>query len=148
MAERIVIPLYGPRGLRYAGTESELRLIVDRLGVHVAEPTQLIPTRPEQPLQPTPEEQTQAEPTAPTPISRPIRIKRKEALCFADFNLRRAEPTVITFQASHFSPIEHEGLIIVIEAAQFLPNETFEIVQEQAESLDITVLPIYVRGIK
>jgi hypothetical protein len=148
MAERVIIPLYGPLGLRYAETESELRLIVDRLGVHVAEPTELIPTRPEQPLQPAPEEQTQTEPARPTPISWPIRKRRKEAYCFADFDLRRAEPAAIPFQVSHFSPIEHEDLIIVIEAAQFLPSETFEIAQEQAENLGITILPIYVRGIK
>lgn len=147
MAERIVIPLYGPRGLRYDETESELRRILDRRGMHVAEPTELIPTRPEQPRPPTPEEQTQAEPPRTTPVSWPIWKKRKEAFCFADFNLRRAD-AAIPFEVSQFLPVEHEDLIIVIEAAPFLPSWTFEVVQEKARSLDITTLPIYVRGIR
>lgn len=151
---RITIPLYGPSALGYAQTESELRLIVDRLGVHVAEPTELVPTRPEQPLRHTTEEETQVPPrTVPPPIAVPpypsetgeVFDEVADVFYFRGVDLQHLTPTVL--ESVRFSPIQHKGLIYVIETASFLPSEALDIVQRQAEKRNIPILPIYVRRI-
>jgi hypothetical protein len=145
MTERIIIPLYGPRRLKYA----EHPLVVPRLGVPVAEPTELIPARPERPIQPTPERPSRPEPRRATPPSwpRPRRRTNPEIAYFANPPLRGRSPQVIDFEEEYFSPIEHRGLIVVIETASFVPRETFEIVREHAEESGL-IIPIYVRGIE
>lgn len=150
---RIIIPLYGPRGLRF----DPHPLIVERLGVPVAEPTGPTRTRPERPFQPSPEDPNRHEPRRTTPREwpKPVRRDIPDIAYFADPYLRGRSPEVIEFaekyaspiEHRYFSPIEHHGLIVVIEAAPFLPRETFEIVQEHAEQSGV-VIPIYVRGIE
>jgi hypothetical protein len=140
MVERvIIIPLYGPRGLRYA----EHPLIVPRLGVPVTEPQELIPPRPEEPAH------AELAPAAPLPWAIPPELEEdeedEEVFWFARGDLRNARPTVISLEGASFSPIEHQGGIVVIESALFLPSATFDIVHEQAAKRGVTVLPIYVR---
>lgn len=130
---RIIIPLYGPRELRFAPHP----LIVEHLGVPVAEPAEL-----ELPI-----ELVRGEPVDLDPDLDPDEPEIGVVHYFHDPDVRGVAPTYIQFEAERFSPIEHEGVIFVIEAASFVPRETFDIVQARAESLDITALPIYVRGI-
>jgi hypothetical protein len=128
--QRIVIPLYGPRELGYA----KHPLIVPHLGVHVAEPAELM----------RPLERFQGEPVDPD--LDPPEPEHGVVHYFYEPDVQGVVPTYIRFEAERFSPIEHEGVIFVIEAASFVPRETFDIAQTRAENLDITVLPIYVRG--
>lgn len=141
MAERTTIPLYGPLGLGYA----EHPLIVPHLGVRVAELTDLIQTRPEQPVQPTPEEPDQP---GPLIVRMPPEEEHGVVECLHHIDPGDPEPTVIELAEPSLFPIEHQGHILVIEAASFLPRLMFDIAQERAEKWDITVLPIYVRRIK
>jgi hypothetical protein len=142
---RIVIPLYGPLGLEF----DPYPQIAERLGVRVAELTELPPPRRELPLQPPPEDPNRPEPKRATPPNWPAPRRRKDPYIayFADPFLRGISPDVIEIENESFSPIEHHGLIVVIGAASYLPRETFEIVQERAEESGV-VIPIYVRGLK
>jgi hypothetical protein len=56
------------------------------------------------------------------------------------------QATVFKLERVSFRPIEHQGLIYVIEAADFIPRETFEIAFQHAKRRNITALPIYVRA--
>jgi hypothetical protein len=142
---RIIIPLYGPHGLRF----DPHPLIVERLGVPVAEPMELPSPLRELPFQPPPQEPNRPEPKRATPPDWPPPRRRKnpEIAYFADPYLRGISPELIEFEDEYFSPIEHHGLIVVIGAASFLPRETFSIVEEHAERSGL-IIPIYVRGLK
>jgi hypothetical protein len=131
--QRIIIPLYGPRELRF----DPHPLIVEHLGVRVVEPAEL-----EWPI-----ELVRGEPVDLDPDLDPDEPEIGVVHYFHYPDVRGVAPTYIQFEAERFSPIEHEGVIFVIEAASFVPRETFDIVQTRAESLGITALPIYVRGI-
>jgi len=131
--QRIIISLYGPRDLEYA----KHPLIVPHLGVHVAEPAELERSF----------EWVQGKPVDLDPDLEPTEPEPGVVHYFHDPDVQGAAPTYIQFPAERFSPIKHEGIIFVIEAASFVPRETFDIAQARAENLDITVLPIYVRGI-
>lgn len=140
MAERIRILLYGPRALRYASHE----LVVPHLGVEVTEPPRLVPLPPAAPTRPLP---PVPEPVTRPPGNRPKRRKTTEINYFRGAELRD-EPEVFDIESGvYFQPIEHEGLIVVIEAATFLPRETFERTFKRAERWDVSVIPIYVRRI-
>jgi hypothetical protein len=132
--QHIILPLYGPRELAYA----KHPLIVPHLGVRVTEPAEL-----EWPI-----ERVQGEPVDLDldPDLEPGEPEPGVVHYFYESNVQGVVPTYIHFEAERFSPINHEGVIFVIEAASFVPRETFDIAQARAESLDITVLPIYVRG--
>jgi hypothetical protein len=132
--QRIVLPLYGPRELAYA----EHPLIIPHLGVSVAEPAEL-----EWPIAPVPGEPVDLD---LDPDLEPPPPERGVVYYFYDPHIQGAVPTYLHFDAERFSPITHEGVIFVIEAASFVPRETFSIAQARAEHLDIKVLPIYVRG--
>jgi hypothetical protein len=142
---RIIIPLYGPRELTF----DPHPLIVEHLGVRVAEPMEMPSPRRELPFQPHPGEPNQPEPKRATPPDWPSPHHRKnpDIAYFADPQLRGINPEVIEFEEEYFSPIEHHGLIVVIGAASFLPRETFAIVEEHAKMSGLTI-PIYVRGLK
>jgi hypothetical protein len=156
VAERIIIPLYGPLGLEY----EEHPLIVPHLGVLGVDLTELVP-----PSAGQPSETTEAEQAVPVPFASPIppdleeedeeekeevfsEIGAEEVFWFQHGDLRQAKPRVTALEGARFSSIQHQGLIVVIEASPFLPRATFDFVHEEAARRDITILPIYVRRIR
>ncbi len=130
MAEPVTILLYGPRLLRYA-PDARVR---ELLGVEVAEPPELVP------LPPAPET-----PREPEPVRLPPPPDRGEIFYYRRSDLVNREPSVVQFEATRFQPIEHQGVVFVIEAASELPPETFAVARTRAEELGVTVLPLYVR---
>ncbi len=116
---------------------------------------------PRSPVEPVRERPTRSEP-APRPLSpwprperpweidvvaglSPLRRPKPNIVYFAGVDLVNSGHAFIEGEGEDFPEIQHTGAIVAIEAASFLPHETFEVLREWAEELRVDALPVYVR---
>jgi thymidine kinase len=78
-------------------------------------------------------------------LLRPLRSPGPNVVYFTGVDLVNSDAIVIAGEAEGFREIEHAGVILVIESARFLSDETLKAAEKLADDLETRTLPIYVR---